>query len=347
LVAFFGAVDDGFAAPVARPYDFIEIFAGDQSVTRSMQFLGYHGRPFDLRIDPGHNLLTPKGFCTVLVAILRIRVGGVCWAAPPCSTWVWMSRSSTGRDRDVRGTVGNAYIRGQNALVERLVLLCHICVARCVYFIIEQPLSSIMFQYPAWQRFLDRHRSVLQVNLEKGAFGAGSKKPTMLVGTAPYLPALGRRMSALQRHELDARGAVLTTIVTEDEAGNRRAHGSQHLKATQSYPLAFGAAHANAFRAHERSLAAVGFRPASVGAPSSPAAPVAGIPPAPTASVGAPSSPAAPVAGIPPAPTVDSFNLPAEELADMWFLEDLVSGRPDFWADNAPAERRLRLRRAE
>lgn len=58
------------------------------------------GLSFDARYDAMHDFLTPCGFLAVLAAVLRLHLCAVLWLAPPCSTWVWMSRSSTKRHLD-------------------------------------------------------------------------------------------------------------------------------------------------------------------------------------------------------------------------------------------------------
>ena len=75
-------------------------------------------------------MLCPIGFAMLLHAILRLRPGGVLWAAPPCSAWVFMSRHSSGRDVDVRGRQDSPYIQGQDALAERLVFLLEVATVR-------------------------------------------------------------------------------------------------------------------------------------------------------------------------------------------------------------------------
>lgn len=39
------------------------------------------------------------GFIRALQLVLRLRVGGLLHAGPPCSSWVWVSRGSTKRTR--------------------------------------------------------------------------------------------------------------------------------------------------------------------------------------------------------------------------------------------------------
>jgi hypothetical protein len=118
--------------------DFVELFAGEAAVSTGLRFLGMSGESLDMRRVPSVNFMDPEGFNTTLRAIWSLREwalvvprsnqrmrfnnateappqtnkhvsrsptspttkeGGLFWAAPPCSTWVWMSRGSTGRHR--------------------------------------------------------------------------------------------------------------------------------------------------------------------------------------------------------------------------------------------------------
>ena len=81
------------------PLSFVELFAGDAAVSKGLRLFGYSGLSFDMRYSELHNFLTPSGYLAALAAIMPIHVGGVVWMAPPCSTWVWVSRHSTKRAR--------------------------------------------------------------------------------------------------------------------------------------------------------------------------------------------------------------------------------------------------------
>ena len=81
-------------------------------------------------------------------------------------------------------------------------------MARGVYWIVEQPHSTVMFEYPPFKRWLAKLESrgqdaesssagrVQRVSTQMGAFGMRSVKETILLGTAPYLDALVRRQKA-------------------------------------------------------------------------------------------------------------------------------------------------------
>ncbi len=243
-----------------RALHFAEVFAGNGAVSRGMQAYGFRGRQLDLTYHPGHNVLTPAGFLLLLRTVLDIVPGGVLWAAPPCSTWIWLSRSSTRRHLTPEGNRLSRSVVAHDALVERLVLLLEILTLRGCYWIIEQPERSVMWDYPAMQACLQRH-GVLPLHLDMGAFGAQSVKPTTLMGTAPYLWVLERRCGSELRRALRDEGVATTTAWVDGE-GKRKCQGSAELKGTQVYPEGLGAAHALAF------AASFGKPPASAGEPA-------------------------------------------------------------------------------
>ncbi len=238
--------------PFGETLHFGEVFAGHAAVSRAMQGLGYVGRSLDRSYDPspqdGYNVLNPGGFLLLLSTALDIAPGGVLWAAPPCSTWIWLSRNSTGRNLAPQGNVLSRSVVAQNALVERLVLVLEILTLRRVHWIIEQPANSVMWQYPAMEQLLHRH-GVLPVHLEMGAYGALSRKPTDLMGTAPYLRVLARTCDRELRQALAESGLETTTKWVDGE-GKKRCQGTKDLKGTQTYPEGFGAAHALAFKGY-------------------------------------------------------------------------------------------------
>ena len=84
-------------ADVTPTLSFIEVFAGDRAVAKAMKLFKYNGRAFDGRISMLHNFMSPSGYLALLKSILQVHRFGVVWLAPPCSTWVWISRGSCGR----------------------------------------------------------------------------------------------------------------------------------------------------------------------------------------------------------------------------------------------------------
>ena len=80
-----------------RGNDFAEIFAGEQSITKGLKAFGFTGVAVDSRMGVDYDLLRPAGLVLTLMAVMKIRRGGLLWLAPPCSSWIWMSMGSTKR----------------------------------------------------------------------------------------------------------------------------------------------------------------------------------------------------------------------------------------------------------
>ena len=87
---------------------------------------------------------------------------------------------------DVVNNVGLDQVLGQNRLVSRLCHCLHLCWTRGVYWVVEQPRSSVLFEHPRFKKILQL-QDVEMVTTELGAHGGPSKKDTILAGTAPYM----------------------------------------------------------------------------------------------------------------------------------------------------------------
>ncbi len=236
--------------PPARDLDFVEVFAGEAAISRALECCDLKGHSLDVRYRGDHDVLTPRGFLHLAASVARLRPGGLLWAAPPCSSWIFMSLPNTGRALSPSGDPANFRVVSQNALVERLLLLSAFVRARGCVFIWEQPSSSRMLKYAPVAAFIGQAPDVQTVTLDMGAFGLLAEKQTLLFGNAPYLPTLARRMSRMDKVHLNLRtDRMLTANRWVDEQGRARCQGAGDLKATQAYPLGFGAAHALAFTA--------------------------------------------------------------------------------------------------
>ena len=231
-----------------EPLDFAELFAGCGAVHRALDALHFKGRRMDLSYHKGHDLLTPCGFLLALRMAEALKPGGLLWLAPPCSTWVWMARGSTGRHIQVQGDVTLEVVVRNNALAERLVLLLEVAHLRGAHFLLEQPRSSMLWDYPAMRRCLQRH-GCTPCFLHMGAYGGRTLKPTTLMGTAPFLQELARTCTPSRQLRLQLWGQK-TTTKWKDQHGQRRCQGTAKLKGTQAYPEGFGAALALGFQAN-------------------------------------------------------------------------------------------------
>ena len=229
-----------------EPRTFTEMFAGDAAWSKGLRLLGYKGTTFDARYHVDWDFLTPVGFLGAICGVMMMHRGGVLLGAPPCSTWVFMSMSSTGRHLDVMGNTHSPYVQAQNALVGRLIYVLALCMDRGIFWLIEQPASSVMFSHPRWIHFQDMCGSLIQtVKLDMGAYSLTSFKDTVIVGTAPYIKHMARKLEPAERLLVRHNGHRMHTATAfVDGAGKKRCSGGEGLKSTQAYDMGFGASHA-------------------------------------------------------------------------------------------------------
>lgn len=239
----------------ARDLDFIEVFSGDQSVSIGLRLFGYCGLSVDARHGSHHDILDPLGFLVILGMLWRVREYGLVFWAPPCSWWVWICRGTSKKSEAFpKGDQSNFTNKSQNRLVARMCHLLYLCLRRRIFWIIEQPDSSLMSHYPRLARLLIAHRCEY-VKLSMGAYGGPIAKGTVLFGTCPIMLKLVKSMSALDKSDIrDSRaaGSLQVTRYTVMEDGTRRSTGGKDLRGTQSYPIGFGAALGREF--HELQL---------------------------------------------------------------------------------------------
>jgi hypothetical protein len=189
----------------------------------------------------------PAGFCLAVMMILKMKPGAVLWLAPPCGSWVWLSRWSTGRGP--LSVLGKTYIdniAAQNALVGRLCYIIALATKRNVYWVIEQPSSSLMWNHPRLERLMAKlGQTISQAFLEMGAWHMLCRKDTFLKGHAPHLEQMQRRMSSKQKMWMKTNGHKINLATRREGKSTGDEDG---LKASQSYPLLFGIDHALAYK---------------------------------------------------------------------------------------------------
>ena len=98
------------------------------------------------------NMCSDDGWLTALLLVLMSVAGGLNHHATVCSSWVWMSRNSTGRS--IPGNIGGfADCKGVlegNCMTARVTLLLALASCKSIQWIVEQPASSLMHQVIVW-----------------------------------------------------------------------------------------------------------------------------------------------------------------------------------------------------
>ena len=240
---------------VRQNIDTVEFFSGGEAgeaVTKSMAFFDLNAVGVEVKKDfKFHDFCTAEGFTFALSMVFRLVDGGLCFLAPVCSNWIWLVRSVSGRcSAYPLGFEWVPDVEWSNRMVSRVVLILLICNALGVCWVIEQPLSSVLWLHPRFQNFLRQHRTY-RVTLDMFSFGADTAKPTVLYSSHPWIEEI--------RNDGFYRPAPQKTLATREWCPDKEKYvvtGGGAIKASQHYPIAFGRAVARAYNAHRAEIRA-------------------------------------------------------------------------------------------
>ena len=218
---------------VQRTCDATEFFSGIGSIAKRWTDNGYASMSFD-RIDGNRfqDLSQSDGFLTSLWMTMCMAIGGLCHWGTVCSSWVFMSRATSGRTGGHPWGLALDYgstSRPGNIMVSRMILLLPLLEVRQVWWILEQPITSMMDQVDLWECLTCRLR---RIHTCMGAFGGETKKPTWLLSTQKNKWFLPLARSVPKDMHFDN-----TDVVVRHEDG--RVSGGKGLKETQAYPSGY------------------------------------------------------------------------------------------------------------
>ena len=217
----------------------LEMFAGVKAICKAFNGMGMNFSSFEIQDSPDQDVCSLRGFVLAAALILQCLPDGVVWFATVCSTWVFMSKSSTGRHLHVLGN-GSAACHYANIMVHRVALLCELATTRAVKWVLDQPRSITMQLHPRRELMLKKHEDAnihvhTNVPTYMGAFGGESQKCLKLSGTAEWLPRMKAQASNATLYP--KRDIVRKTI---SKNGTQQVTGGKDLKSTQAYTNQFG-----------------------------------------------------------------------------------------------------------
>ena len=134
---------------VNRDLDCFEVFAGVGSVAKAAAEVGHKAATFDKATNKLHDICTNDGFDRAVRFVMQIKEGGLLWAAPVCSSWVWMNSCKCKRSRR-DGFIGDltyAPVQVGNSMANATVFLMDLAHQRGVRVALENPTGSKIFKY--------------------------------------------------------------------------------------------------------------------------------------------------------------------------------------------------------
>ena len=223
-----------------------EVFCGLGIIFAQCVRLGLSSFYFDLDIGgQRHNILTGMGLLFLVQNLLTVMSGGCVWFGIPCSTWVWIARGHTHRTKaNINGNTDRQDVCQANRMVGIIAMLLDLLVLRGVFYVIEQPSTSLVWFHKNLRNHFRSKPKVHNAMLKKhhvwlGFFGHHVFKSTSLVGIFPPLTTIYSRRE--KSTNLKKKIAWRKTVAKSGpKKGEMRVSGGKDLKSTGRYPRKFG-----------------------------------------------------------------------------------------------------------
>ena len=134
---------------VTRDLDCLELFAGVGSVAKAAAELGHNSATFDKADNEAHDICTTDGLHRAVHFLMRIKEGGLLWAAPVCRSWGWMNSCKCKRTQedDFMGDLSYAPVQEGNCMANATAFLMELAHHRGVRVALENSSGSKIFKY--------------------------------------------------------------------------------------------------------------------------------------------------------------------------------------------------------
>lgn len=211
----------------------------DGSGNLSAAFCGQCASYDILQDGTAQDVLHPLGLRHYLHILAYTSKYGLHWFAPPCCSWVFLTRVKSCRSRSApQGATSDPWVVTHNAIATWVANAIFTAAATDIYFVIENPRGSLIFEFEPLKTALAQ-LGAKSVTVNLGDWGAPSLKPITLFGTAPWLQQLlvlsERRKSAEAWSSSSApKRQKLATNINGRVTGNR-----DRLVASAAYPPEF------------------------------------------------------------------------------------------------------------
>ena len=218
--------------------DGVEVFAGAKELTFGCRHYGLAFETIEKEDGDDQDLLTDAGLRKAIRFICRTKEKGLLWLGVPCSSWVFIGRSNSGRSLwRPQGNESLPYTQLHNSLASVALSLARLAFCLGIYYVIEQPSTSVFWSWlPTMELLCETAAQRISFNLS--AFGADTQKRLVLHGTAPWLRQLQDFAAARPSRPAQAESLVTTRV---DPSGETKVTGKRkRLKESQAYTAQFG-----------------------------------------------------------------------------------------------------------
>ena len=219
----------------------VDFYMGRGHIKEEAERRGFRALGYEVLDDAVlQNACTLQGLITMVLYCMRLGRNGVSHWGTVCSSWIFLSRNSTGRKKsDIRGYISCLAVRQGNTQVARMALALLLLQVRGAGWVLEQPSSSIMYLHDAMQWLWHRQRWHTAVT-SMGAFGGPTQKPTKLRSNKAWIGKMRKKPSVNDQVRFKELKVTTARQLEPHADGRKRVSGeAQGLKDSQIYPIGY------------------------------------------------------------------------------------------------------------
>ena len=214
----------------------VELFAGEKLIAAGLASQGLSCKTIEL--EDGQDITTESGQKLAISYLCRCQQNSLIWFGTVCSSWVFVGRSNGGRHTWwPSGDTARPYTKAHNMLADITVDLAWLAFCLGLHVVIEQPLTSCLFDYPPMLKVVAK-MAMERISVHLDGFGSTSMKPLQLYGTVPWPSKL--QHSSRWRHQFAQPMRTLTTYKTSALGSVCVTGKKKALKESSAYPKQFG-----------------------------------------------------------------------------------------------------------
>ena len=106
--------------------DGMEVFSGVGNIAKASYIQGMNTAEYDITTHADCDILTLTGLWLLVFSVFCIRAGGWLWIGLPCSSWIFLSRGSTGRRRYFVEGDQTTFVQMHNKIAESIACLIQV-----------------------------------------------------------------------------------------------------------------------------------------------------------------------------------------------------------------------------
>ena len=223
------------AESTVRDVDVAELWSGVGNIQRAASSSGFQAVSFDLRNSPAQDMRTAGGFLAAVSLISKVKVGGLAWLAPPCSSFCYLCSVSTKRNRqNLYGDESVAKVREGNYMATAAMLFFCLAYVRGVQVVVENTRGNFFWRFPPVERVL-RLLDTFSTNCSRCRFSSRKMKKYgkayHFASTAPWVQELEAKCQCTEPH-------APLVVHSTSKAGKKQVTGlGAALIESGAYPL--------------------------------------------------------------------------------------------------------------